>query len=98
MSRSSSLNDFWARYSAPDKSGTLQRLKYTPLLAQLARERTAENARLAELAHQELTTEQLTYRKGGKRFVMTKPAMIAAHYRRLKGLQNDLDDEDEDLE
>ncbi|KAJ6448838.1 hypothetical protein C8R45DRAFT_1224608 [Mycena sanguinolenta] len=46
------------------------------------------------LARSELTTEQLTYRKGGKMYVMTKASMIAAQYRRLKGL--DLGDEDED--
>ncbi|KAJ7800240.1 hypothetical protein B0H14DRAFT_3490858 [Mycena olivaceomarginata] len=61
----------------------------------------SENERLTELARAELTPEKLTYRKGGERFVMTKPSMIAALYRRLKGLEvdelEDVDDgEDED--
>ncbi|KAF8152723.1 hypothetical protein K438DRAFT_1515251, partial [Mycena galopus ATCC 62051] len=80
------LEEFWAQYSVTDKHGQLQRLKYTPLLARLSAERKAENARLTALAQQELTTEQLTYRKGGQHHMMTKPAMIAAQYRKLKGL------------
>jgi hypothetical protein len=36
----------------------------------------------------------LTYRKGGQHYVMTKPAMIAAQYRKLKGLDADMDAED----
>lgn len=95
------VDDFWGRYSVPDKSGTLRRMKYTPLLKQLQSERKAENERLTELARAELTPEKLTYRKGGERFVMTKPSMIATLYRRLKGLEvdelEDVDDgEDED--
>ncbi|KAJ7709108.1 hypothetical protein B0H14DRAFT_3525313 [Mycena olivaceomarginata] len=95
------VDDFWGCYSVPDKSGTLWRMKYTPLLKQLQSERKAENERLTELARAELTPEKLTYRKGGERFVMIKPSMIAALYRRLKGLEvdelEDVDDrEDED--
>ncbi|KAJ6622807.1 hypothetical protein B0H10DRAFT_1944404 [Mycena sp. CBHHK59/15] len=91
-----SINEFWARFSVPGKNGTIQRMKYTPLLAQLAKERKAENEKLAELARRELTTEQLTYRKGAQHYVMMKPAMIAAHYRKLKGLDGDDLDDDED--
>ncbi|KAJ7791080.1 hypothetical protein B0H14DRAFT_3161085 [Mycena olivaceomarginata] len=94
MSRDTTDN-FWTRYSAPDKSGTLRRLKYTPLLKQLESERKAENQRLVDLALAELTPEQLTYRKGSTRVRMTKPAMIAAHYRKLKGLSME-DEEDEE--
>ncbi|KAJ7901212.1 hypothetical protein B0H14DRAFT_2555986 [Mycena olivaceomarginata] len=94
MSRDTTDN-FWARYSAPDKSGTLRHLKYTPLLKQLESERKAENQRLVDLALAELTPEQLTYRKGSTRVRMTKPAMIAAHYRKLKGLSME-DEEDEE--
>jgi hypothetical protein len=86
--------EFWARYSVPGKTGKLERMKYTPLLARLAEERKVENERLADLAVRELTTEQLTYRKGGQHYVMTKPAMIAAQYRKLKGLDADMDAED----
>ncbi|KAJ7362936.1 hypothetical protein DFH08DRAFT_682656 [Mycena albidolilacea] len=87
-------DNFWARYSAPDKSGTLRRLKYTPLLKQLESERKAENQRLVDLALAELTPEQLTYRKGSMHVHMTKPAMIAAYYRKLKGLS--MEDEDDE--
>ncbi|KAJ7793534.1 hypothetical protein B0H14DRAFT_2533425 [Mycena olivaceomarginata] len=92
------LDNFWDRYSVPDKAGQPQRMKYTPLLKELAKERQAENERLADLARRELTAEQLTYRKGGGHFVMTKPAMIAAHYRKLKGLVDveDMDTNDDD--
>ncbi|KAJ7434194.1 hypothetical protein B0H11DRAFT_1888466 [Mycena galericulata] len=92
-----SIVDFWARYSAPNKAGQLQHLKYTPLLTRLAAERKAENEKLADLARRELTPQQLTYRKGAMHFVMTKPAMIAALYRKLKGLDPE-DDEDDDEE
>lgn len=95
MSRDTT-NNFWARYSAPDKSGTLRRLKYTPLLKQLESERKAENQRLVDLALAELTPEQLTYRKGSARVRMTKPAMIAAHYRKLKGLSMEDEEDEED--
>ncbi|KAJ7730052.1 hypothetical protein B0H14DRAFT_2409654, partial [Mycena olivaceomarginata] len=88
-------DNFWARYSAPDKSGTLRRLRYTLLLKQLESEWKAENQRLVDLALAELTPEQLTYRKGSARVRMTKPAMIAAHYRKLKGLSME-DEEDEE--
>lgn len=70
-------------------------MKYTPLLARLSAERKAENTRLAEVAQRELTAEQLTYRKGGQYYVMKKPAMIAAQYRKLKGIDTDELDEDE---
>ncbi|KAJ7791826.1 hypothetical protein B0H14DRAFT_2933931 [Mycena olivaceomarginata] len=83
------LDEFWTRYSVHDKSRTLQRMKYTPLFKQLATERMAENERLAN---------ELMYRKGGKHYKMTKPAMIAAHYRKLKGLdagEMDADDDEE---
>lgn len=91
------IDNFWARYSIPDAHGTLQHMKYTPLLKQLAKERKVENEKLADLARHELTTEQLTYRKGAQLFVMTKPAMIAAQYRKLRGLEDeDLGDGDED--
>jgi hypothetical protein len=73
----------------------------TRILAQLADERKAENTKLSELAKSELTPEQLTYRKGTRYIVMSKPSMIAAHYRKLKGLnvgEFDDDDEDDDTE
>ncbi|KAJ7784005.1 hypothetical protein DFH07DRAFT_997523 [Mycena maculata] len=90
-----SLEDFWMRYSVIDKSGAMQRMKYTPLLTQLSKERKVENEKLAEVAQRELTSEQLTYRKGADHFVMTKPSMIAAYYRKLKGLEVE-EDGDED--
>ncbi|KAJ6452715.1 hypothetical protein C8R47DRAFT_263328 [Mycena vitilis] len=97
MTAATTLDDFWAQYYAPDRSGVLQRLKYTPLLSRLAQERKAENERLSVLARQELTTEQLTYRRGSQYIVMTSPAMIAAHYRKLKGLDaNDMEADDEE--
>lgn len=86
MSRTS-INDFWASYSVPDRDGKLQHMKYTPLLARLAAERKADNEKLADLARRELTMEQLTYRKGAQHYVMTKPAMIAAHYCKLRGIE-----------
>ncbi|KAJ7736982.1 hypothetical protein DFH07DRAFT_985795 [Mycena maculata] len=89
-----SMEDFWVHFSAPDKFGQLHPLKYTPLLARLAAERKVADEKLADLARHELTTEQLTYRKGAQLHVMTKPAMIAACYRRLKGI--DVDDEGDD--
>ncbi|KAJ7714249.1 hypothetical protein DFH07DRAFT_934665 [Mycena maculata] len=91
-----SMVDFWVRYSTPDKFGKLHPLKYTPLLARLAAQRRLADEKLADLARRELTTEQLTYRKGVQLHVMTKPAMIAACYRRLKGI--DVEDEGYDDE
>ncbi|KAJ7331072.1 hypothetical protein DFH08DRAFT_966812 [Mycena albidolilacea] len=89
------LDDFRAQYSVPDKDGNLQRPKYTPLLRTLKLERAAEDEKLAALALAELTSDQLTYRKGSERIVMKKPAMIAAHYRKLTGLAaDDVDDEE----
>ncbi|KAJ7907462.1 hypothetical protein B0H13DRAFT_2332378 [Mycena leptocephala] len=88
-----SLNEFWVFYSAPDGFGNVKRPEA---------ERKEENEQLADLAHAELTPEQLTYRKGGDRFVTTKPAKIAALYRKLKGFEvedehaDDNEDEDED--
>ncbi|KAJ7793762.1 hypothetical protein B0H14DRAFT_2622518 [Mycena olivaceomarginata] len=94
MSRTT-LDDFRAQYSVPDKDGNLQRPKYTPLLRTLKLEREAEDEKLAALALVELTPDQLTYRKGSERIVMKKPAMIAAHYRKLTGLTaDDVDDEE----
>ncbi|KAJ6545133.1 hypothetical protein B0H10DRAFT_2033346 [Mycena sp. CBHHK59/15] len=91
-----SKDEFWARFSITDKNGNIQRMKYTPILKKLANERKEENEKLAALALSELTTEDLSYRKGGKIYVMRKPAMIAAHYRRLKGLASeDFGDDDE---
>ncbi|KAJ7462935.1 hypothetical protein FB451DRAFT_1266372 [Mycena latifolia] len=84
-----------ARCSTRDKNGELQRMKYTRILAHLANERKAENERLANLARVELTPEQLTYRKGANRYVMTKDSMIAALYRKLKGLDADESDGDD---
>ncbi|KAJ7807126.1 hypothetical protein B0H14DRAFT_2874094, partial [Mycena olivaceomarginata] len=46
---------------------------------------SAENERLAKLALCELTPDELMYRKGGKHYKMTKPAMIAAHYPQIEG-------------
>ncbi|KAJ7741435.1 hypothetical protein DFH07DRAFT_751072 [Mycena maculata] len=91
-----SLEDFWKRYSVNDKGGAMQRMKYTPLLAQLSKERKVENEKLAEVAWRELTAEQLTYHKGGQHFVMTKPAMIVAYHRKLKGLDTEEDVDEED--
>ncbi|KAF8209788.1 hypothetical protein K438DRAFT_1665923 [Mycena galopus ATCC 62051] len=94
MSRTT-LDDFRAQYSVLDEHGILRRLKYTPLLKILELERKAEDEKLAALALIELTPEQLTYRKGSERIVMKKPAMIAAHYRKLTGLAaEDVDDEE----
>ncbi|KAJ7847623.1 hypothetical protein B0H14DRAFT_2769785 [Mycena olivaceomarginata] len=50
------------------------------------------------LALCELNPDELMYRKGGKHYKMMKPAMIAAHYRKLKGLdagEMDADDDEE---
>lgn len=58
--------------------------------------RAVDDARVAELALRELTLEQLSYRKGAITYVMTKPAMIAAQYRKLRGIQDDLHDEEEE--
>ncbi|KAK6989000.1 hypothetical protein R3P38DRAFT_2803944 [Favolaschia claudopus] len=92
-----SINEFWAKYSVPGKDGVLQRMKYTPLLNQLTRERKAEDARIAAIAVQELTPEQLTYRNGGQYRVMRKVSTIAARYRELKGLvAPELGDEEEE--
>ncbi|KAJ7892544.1 hypothetical protein B0H14DRAFT_2686793 [Mycena olivaceomarginata] len=89
------LDQFWARFSVPGKNGQLQRMKYTPIIARLAEERHAENQRLSDLALRELTTEQLTYRRGSNYYVMKRPSMIANTYRRLKGLEvEDVDDDD----
>ncbi|KAJ6471051.1 hypothetical protein C8R45DRAFT_1015359 [Mycena sanguinolenta] len=82
-----SLDEFWVRYSVPDQSGNTVHLKYTPLLKRLEAERKAEDERLAELARVELTEEQLTYRRGADRIVMTKISRIASTYRKLKGLE-----------
>ncbi|KAJ7847633.1 hypothetical protein B0H14DRAFT_3138490 [Mycena olivaceomarginata] len=49
MSRTT-LDDFRAQYSVPDKDGNLQRPKYTPLLRTLKLEREAEDEKLAALA------------------------------------------------
>ncbi|KAJ7082706.1 hypothetical protein B0H15DRAFT_785586 [Mycena belliarum] len=95
MSRTT-IDEFWAEFSVPDKQGRLQHMKYTPILKQLAATRKADDARLADLARSELTEEQRTYRKGASRFVMTKNSMLAAHYRKLKGLNRDDSDSDED--
>jgi hypothetical protein len=92
------IDDFWTRFSIPNKSGELQRMKYTQILAQLAKERKTENARLAHLAKLELTPEQLTYRKGGQHYVMTKDSMIVACYLKLKGLDAGDSDNDNDMD
>ncbi|KAJ7826603.1 WD40-repeat-containing domain protein [Mycena olivaceomarginata] len=68
MSRTT-LDDFRAQYSVPDKDGNLQRPKYTPLLRTLKLEREAEDEKLAALALVELTPDQLTYWKGSERIV-----------------------------
>ncbi|KAJ6543208.1 hypothetical protein DFH09DRAFT_928757, partial [Mycena vulgaris] len=88
--------DFWTRFSVPDKSGELQHMRYTRILAQLAKHRKTENAQLAQLAKVELTPEQLSYRKGGHHYVMKKDSMIAACYRKLKGLDAGDSDDDND--
>ncbi|KAJ7093745.1 hypothetical protein C8R44DRAFT_684822 [Mycena epipterygia] len=90
------LDDFWAHFSAPDKTGQIQRMKYTRILQQLTIERKAENEKLTVLAKSELTAEQLTYRKGAQYLVMTKPSMIAAYYRKLKGLDAGESDNEDD--
>lgn len=90
------LIDFWAHFSTEDKTGQIQRMKYTRILQQLAIERKAENEKVAALARSELTTEQLTYRKGAQYLVMTKPSMIAAYYRKLKGLDAGESDNEDD--
>ncbi|KAK7015319.1 hypothetical protein R3P38DRAFT_2786832 [Favolaschia claudopus] len=93
-----SIDEFWAKYSVPGKDGVLQRMKYTPLLKQLTR-RKEEVTRIAAIAIQELTPEQLTYRKGGQYCVMRKASTIAARYRELKGLVGmDLGEEEEEGE
>ncbi|KAJ7490773.1 hypothetical protein FB451DRAFT_1023540 [Mycena latifolia] len=96
MSRTT-LDDFWAQCSSPDKNGQLQCMKYTRILTHLANEWKTENKRLANLARAELTPEQLTYRKGANHYVMTKDSMIAAYYCKLKGFdagESDGDDDD----
>ncbi|KAJ7765927.1 hypothetical protein DFH07DRAFT_737501 [Mycena maculata] len=85
---------YWKRNSMEGRQENLH-MKYTPLLTQLSKERKVENEKLAEVAQRELKSEQLTYRKGADRFVMTKPSMIAAYYRKLKGLDVE-EDGDED--
>ncbi|KAJ7601746.1 hypothetical protein B0H17DRAFT_1122912, partial [Mycena rosella] len=90
------IEDFWARFSTPDKHGQLQRMKYTRILEALAKERKAENAQLADLARMELTAEQLTYRKGSQRYLMTKDSMIAAYYRKFKGFDSGGSDDEDD--
>ncbi|KAF8169566.1 hypothetical protein K438DRAFT_1855192 [Mycena galopus ATCC 62051] len=60
MNTAPTLAEFWTRYCI-NKGGHLHRMKYTPLLAQLAKERKVENERLADLARSKLTIEQLTY-------------------------------------
>ncbi|KAJ7683782.1 hypothetical protein B0H17DRAFT_985676 [Mycena rosella] len=90
------IEDFWARFSTPDKHGQLQRMKYTRILEALAKERKAENAQLADLARMELTAEQLTYRKGSQRYLMTKDSMIAAYYRIFKGFDSGGSDDEDD--
>ncbi|KAK7012769.1 hypothetical protein R3P38DRAFT_2641348 [Favolaschia claudopus] len=94
----SSMEAFWGKYSVPGRDGMPQRMKYTPLLNQLSQERKAEDNHIAAIAKQELSIEQLTYRKGGRQCVMKKASKIAARYRELKGLAGHNDEGDEDEE
>ncbi|KAJ7907263.1 hypothetical protein B0H13DRAFT_2332548 [Mycena leptocephala] len=54
---STTLDDFWAKYSTTDNSGNIRRLMYTPLVKRPASERQAEIQRLADPALVELTPE-----------------------------------------
>ncbi|KAK6966936.1 hypothetical protein R3P38DRAFT_3380836 [Favolaschia claudopus] len=95
VASASSMEAFWGKYSTPGRDGVLQHMKYTPLLNQLSQERKAEDERIAAIAVQELSTEQLMYRKGGRQCVTKKPSKIAARYREVKSLVGN-NDEDED--
>lgn len=64
-------------------------LSYTTIVQRLAKQREAEDAELTETARSEYGArfeEVFNYRRGSDFFVMRKPAIIAKHYRTLKGL------------
>ncbi|KAJ7601282.1 hypothetical protein FB45DRAFT_1049803 [Roridomyces roridus] len=89
------LEQFWLRFSAPDKTGVVQRLSLTRIQSILMVERKAEDARLAVLAKAELPPSRLMYRKGSEWKPYQKNDALARIYRQFKGCNvEDSDDSD----
>ena len=64
-------------------------MAYTTIVAQLAKQREAVDFALAQKAREEYGGDfesEFSYRRGSEVIVMTKPAVIARHYRTLQGL------------
>ncbi|KAJ7618073.1 hypothetical protein FB45DRAFT_1103494 [Roridomyces roridus] len=89
------LEQFWVRFSAPDKTGVVQRLSLTRIQSVLTAERKAEDARLAVLAKAEIPPSRLMYRKGSEWKPYQKNDALARIYRQFKGCNlEDSDDSD----
>ncbi|KAH9482202.1 hypothetical protein JR316_0004297 [Psilocybe cubensis] len=91
--RQGSPEDFWAKFT---KDGKI--LGYRQILDQLAEQRTAHDALFAQQIMHEYGNQFssiFSYVKNGTRHVKTKPCHIIKQYRRMKGLINE-DDNDED--
>ncbi|KZV93498.1 hypothetical protein EXIGLDRAFT_835680 [Exidia glandulosa HHB12029] len=90
--KSGSVAQFWKDFSSADGH-----LTFTDITKLLRERRKAANSRIVELAKEKygsLFNSTFSYRKSGKRYVMTRPHVIARRYIALK---NELPDDLRDL-